>query len=307
MSEDGEAVNCDRAIPVQRLLPGDHAFAVHRSDAEQHDVLGAFIRQGLIEGEKVLVYLGPAHLDTRAPAPGPAAQRELLTRLDVSTPAVERALEEGRLQFSSMRELIGVEERFTAERQWHRLTEETDLAVREGRPAVRAYIDMAWIADLGADLSTVRERERNAGHLFAGRPYSEVCAYDARAFPADMLEAMAEAHPRNLLDRTGDFRAAHDENGVRLIGEADVSTGDAFRDALRTAFGRAPHLTVDLTTLHFLGAGCAADLLRMSAGAHTDGVRTSVRCTPFQARMLRRLGAGSLRSLNLTVAEGSGC
>lgn len=311
MPECGEAVASARTIPVQQMRPGDHTFAVYRSEAEQHDVLGVFIRQGLIAGEKVLVHLGPDYLDT-GHEPGLAAQRELLSRLGIRTAGVGQALEEGRLRFSSMRALILPEKEFSAERQWHRLTEETELAVSEGHPALRAYIDMAWIADLGTDLGTVRERECNAGHLFAGRLYSEICAYDGRTFSTDLLDAMAEAHPRTLLDRTGDLRAAHGENGVRLIGEADIGTSDAFDHALRTAYLRTalhtePHLTVDLTALHFLGAGCAAGLLRQCAAVQADTVRITVRCTAFQARILQKLGSDSLPALGLSVAGECGC
>lgn len=302
----------DRTVPVQRVRPGDHAFTAYDSETARWAVLGTFVRQGLIQGEKVLVLLAPetgsGHTDLGR---GPAGA-EALNRIDARTPAAEQAWRSGQLSFGSMRGLIRPHREFTPERQWQRLTEETDLAVRQGYPAVRAYIDMGWTADLGTDLGTVLERERNAGHLFAGRPYSEVCAYDERVFRTRLLDAMAEAHPRNLLDGPGGLRAAHGERSVRLAGEADAVTAEAFSHALRTALGRVartarPHLTADLTPLYFLGSGCATDLLRMCAAARSDRVRTTVLCTAFQARMLERLGSRSLRSPDLTVEEGRGC
>ncbi|GAB2772560.1 MEDS domain-containing protein [Streptomyces daliensis] len=284
MSEVGAADYGDRLIPVQRMRPGDHAFTAYESEADQWGVISAFVRQGLIEGEKVLVFMSPE-----------VTGDELLGRLESRTPAVVNAWAGGQLVLSSMRALIEPDTAFTAARQWQRLIEEADLAVRQGYPAMRAYIDMAWVADLGTDVQDVMRRERSATHLFdGGRPYSEICAYDGRWFSTDVLDAMLDAHPTTLLDRLGSLRVIHssappgpDGTGqgpgmpsVRLVGEADVSTGAEFSGALRAALsalasGPSPGagLHVDLTSLHFLGVGCAADLLRLSAEAGHARVR----------------------------------
>lgn len=303
---DGAADHVHGYIPVQRMRPGDHAFTAYDSEPDQWAVIGAFVRQGLIEGEKVLVFMAPE-----------VTGEELLRKLETRTPALERAWESGQLALSSMRALIRPDRDFTAARQWQRLIEEADLAVREGYPAMRAYIDMAWVADLGTDVEDVMRRECSASHLFDGRPYSEVCAYDGRWFSSDVLEEMLRAHPRTLLDVVGSLRAVPGgppgAPALRLIGEADVSTAEDFSHALRTALKdasrRAPEtggqpLAVDLTSLHFLGVGCAADLLRLTAAA---GTAVTVNCTAFQASTLRRLGSDSIRTLALTVEEVSGC
>lgn len=291
-----------RTIPVQRIAPGQHAFAAYGSEAGQWDVVSAFVRQGLALSEKVLVFLRPEISET-----------ELLERLDARTPALTQAWSRGQLVLSSMRSLIYPHRTFTAARQWERLTEESGLAVRQGYSSMRAYIDMAWVHDLGTDVGDVMKRERSAGHLFDGQPYSEVCAYDDRAFGHDVLSAMYDAHPVNLLATLGSLRATRgaprDDGAVslRLIGEADIATSTQFTRILAAALALAEPrrpLFFDLTSLHFLGAGCAADLLRLCA---TAAPRTTVRCTPVQQRVLHRLGAGSIRSLALVVEEGAGC
>ncbi|MGW8377644.1 MEDS domain-containing protein [Streptomyces sp. ODS28] len=297
-AEHGEQYG-DRSIPVQRIRPGDHAFAAYDTEPGQWDVISAFVRQGLIEGEKVLVFLPPE-----------VTGQHMLGRLEARTPALVRAWENGQLVLSSMRALIHPDRDFTAERQWQRLIEEADLALGEGYPATRAYIDMAWVADLGTDVADVMWRECSADHLFEDRRYSEVCAYDERWFSDDVLERMLRAHPRTLLDTVGSLRSVSGTRqgapALRLIGEADVSTGEDFGHAVRTALkaGARQSLTVDLTALHFLGVGCAADLLRISAEA---GTGVTVNCTPFQASTLRRLGSDSIRTLTLTVEEVGGC
>ncbi|MFG3253832.1 MEDS domain-containing protein [Streptomyces sp. NPDC048172] len=303
-----------RTLPVQRIRPGQHAFTAYDSESTQWDVVGAFVRQGLALSEKVLLFLHPR-----------ITGDELLRRIGAGTPALTQAWERGQLALSTMRALIAPDQVFTAARQWDRITEESEHAVRQGYSAMRAYIDMAWVHDLGTDVRDVMRRERSSGHLFEGGRYSEVCAYDDRTFSSDVLHAMQQAHPVNLLGTVGSLHAvpASDGNGtgtsggtaVRLVGEADIATHHDFTAALRAAYGRAEPgrpLLIDLRTLHFLSAGCAAELLRLSAAAGTTAhgrgatSRTTVRCTPVQARTLRRLGSDAVRSLTL-VEEGNGC
>lgn len=289
-----------RTIPVQRFRPGQHGFTTYGSVGGQWDVVSAFVRQGIARSEKVLVIMDPG-----------VTEAELLDRIDAHTPALKQAWRRGQLGLSSMRALIAPHHVFTAARQWDRLAAQSARAVREGYTAMRAYIDMVWVDDLGTDVNDVMWRERSAGHLFADRTYSELCAYDERSFTDEVLAEMHRAHPVNLLGGIGTLSAVHHHSGagsdVRLTGEADIATQEEFLRALRATLERVTPglpLTVDLTSLHFLGAGCAADLLRLSAAAPT---RTTVRCTSVQARVLHRLGAGSVRSLALAVEEGTGC
>ncbi|NGO72584.1 hypothetical protein G5C65_30355 [Streptomyces sp. SB3404] len=304
-----------RTIPVQRIRPGQHAFAAYGSEAGQWEVVSAFVRHGLARSEKVLLFLHPR-----------VSTDEVLAGLGAGTSPLATAWDRGQVTVSSMRALIAPHREFTSARQWHRLTEEAELAVRQGYAALRAYIDMAWVDDLGTDIASVLERERSAEHLFTNRRYSEVCAYDHRAFGPEALRTLRAAHPVHLLDAPGSLRAEHGAGGgtrsIRLLGEADIATHAEFAAALRDAFARARPdgpLHVDLTALHFLGASCAADLLRQAAGAAAAASAgagagagaggpdaTTVRCTPIQARTLRRLGSDAVRSLTL-VEEGNGC
>ncbi|MFH8981519.1 MEDS domain-containing protein [Streptomyces varsoviensis] len=283
-------------IPVQRMRPGDHAFVSYEDDEGPWGVLTAFAWTGLGRGEKVMLF----------PTPG-LPESEVLDRLDAWGPAASAARRRGQIVLSSMRSLILPHRKFTPERQWEGITTETERAVREGYQGFRAYIDMHWVADLDADIETMLYRETHADHLFETAPYSEICAYDRRAFSGEVLDAMAAAHPRNLLERLGSLRVVHADDGVvRLTGDADLATRAEFTAALKAAMARTPvagRLLVDLTDLNFLGVGCAADLLLVAERAE-GGRRIEVRCDAFQARTLRRLGAGSNR--RLAVAEAAG-
>ncbi|GAA2446110.1 MEDS domain-containing protein [Streptomyces macrosporus] len=278
----------DHTIAVERLRPGDHAFVGYAGEPLWQG-LAAFTHDGLVRGEKVLLF------------PDPALPREEVDhRLLSCVPPAETALARGRLRYGSIRSLIRPDREFTPERQTRRLREETERAVREGYAGLRAYIDMAWVRDLGADIETVMHRESHAGHLFADGRYTEVCAYDRRRFDDAVLTAMRKAHPVDLLERPGDLAAVCGADEVRLVGDADLATREEFRAALRTVpvgDGDAPPVRVDLSELCFLDIGCAALLLRHAA---TGTRRVEVRCGAAQADLLRRLGSSTLGNLVVT-------
>lgn len=277
-------------VPVQRMGPGDHAFARYGADGAGWDVLASYVHQGLVRREKVLVLAAPQ-----------LPEDLVRERLAEQGAALAAAIGRGQLVLTGMRALIHPHRRFTHERQWQRITEETESALAQGHRGLRTFIDMHWVADLEADVEAMMYRESHAEHLFTGRPYTEICSYDERAFAPDVLAAMRRAHPRQLLDRLGVFTARHGPGTLRLIGEADLATREPFIAALRGAFARtaaARRLRVDLTPLAFLSVGCAADILAQSARSAHE--RIELHCTADQARILKAVGAGQLTRLELT-------
>lgn len=274
-------------IPVQHLRAGDHAFVSYADDDAGRDVVSAFAWAGLVKREKVMVFAAP-QMDADM----------MWGRLDAPGALLEAARERGQLVLSSMRALIHPQSGFTPDRQWERITEETDKALAEGYSGLRTYIDMHWVGDLGADVEVMMHRESHAQHLFTDRPYTEICAYDGRWFNPDVLSAMHEAHPCRLLPRLGDLHVEQADGVVRLTGEADIATREQFigavRDGLRRS-GNSRTLTVDLSGLVFLGVACAVDLLRLVLEHPHGPVR--VHCPPTPARILRRAGAGQVPHL----------
>ncbi|MDJ0346236.1 MEDS domain-containing protein [Streptomyces sp. H10-C2] len=284
-------------ISVQRMRAGDHCFVGYGDDEENWDVLTTFAWTGLSRGEKVMVFAAPRIGD-----------EELRSRLEADNPSMTLVRERGRLVLTSMRALIGPDRRFTPERQWQRIREETALAAEQGYTGLRAFIDMHWVPDRDADRDVMMHRESHSEHLFTDGSYSEVCAYDRRWFSEDVLAAMCRAHPRNLLTRLGELRAESADGSVRLIGEADLATGEQFTGAVSQALARTAdsrQLIVDLTQLNFLSVRCADDLVGLvcDAGGHD---RVEVRCEATQIRTLRALGEGRSARLVLTEA-GGGC
>ncbi|MFB9392243.1 MEDS domain-containing protein [Streptomyces coeruleoprunus] len=270
-------------LPVQHMALGHHAFLCYDGDSPGWDVLAAFVWTGLARGEKVIV-LGPPEL----------TEAQVAARLQQAPGLlVASGYERAQLELSSMRELIMPTRTFTADRQWQRIVEETEAARAEGYAGLRTYIDMGWVAALGADFDTMMDRERRAGHLFDSGFYSEICAYDRRRFPEPVLDAMCRAHPQNLLPALGALRCRRDGATLAVIGEAGAATYERFAEALDGLL-RAPlpdgTATVDLLRAGFLGAECASALVRALDGA---GARRPlrIRCSAGHALLLRRLGA----------------
>ncbi|MFE6775028.1 MEDS domain-containing protein [Streptomyces sp. NPDC057702] len=251
-------------------------------------IMATFAWLGVVRGEKVTVYADP-RLD----------EREMRHAVHARGPSMAPALSRGQVEFSTMRALLDPDREFTVRRQHTRLVEETERALHQGYTGFRAFIDMAWVRDLGADIAVVVHRESHSDHLFAGRPYSEICAYDRRWFAPDVLDRMSKAHPCQLLDRLGVLSISAADDTLLVIGEADISGRARFAGGVRAALARtdrAALLRIDLSRLHFLSLGCASDLLTLAA---LDGPRVSVACSPLVARTLRRLGSDALPQLAL--------
>ncbi|MFI8996601.1 MEDS domain-containing protein [Streptomyces sp. NPDC053542] len=280
-------------LPVQRLRAGDHAFCRY-TDRPRWDLVAAYTWTGLARGEKVII------------CPAPQADRDTVReRLEEHGPSLDHVCARGQLVFASMRTLLLPDDRFSAARQRQRIQEEITGALAKRFAGLRAYIDMRWIADLGADVEEVMAREENAAQLFATRVYSEVCAYDTSAFEPAVLDAMHAAHPHDLLDGPGSLRALHAAGLVRLVGEADMATQIEWISALREAFKRSAHdgrLVVDLSRLHFLSVGCASDLLNLATDAHRHG-RIEVRLDHGKATLL--VGLGSRYLSHVVLVEDS--
>ncbi|WP_242441120.1 MEDS domain-containing protein [Streptomyces sp. CB02923] len=261
-------------------------------DEVRWEVMTAFVRLGLAQGEKVMLFPDPW-----------LPEAEVLARLDFTGPGTMTARERGQLVLSSMRVLIRPDRRFTPERQIGRLHSETARAAAEGFTGLRAFIDMRWVPDLNADVRVMMHRETHADALFEGHRYSEICAYDRRWFGPEVLHAMDRAHPRSLLERLGTLRSVRGGDGsVHFIGDADTPARRPFVSALELALSGSTgtrRLTVDLTRLHLLSVGCATALIVLAARAAGHDL-VEVRCDRVHARTLHRLGAGAVPRLVTT-------
>ena len=275
-------------LAMDQLRLGDHAFAEYADDELRWELPGVFVGHGLASGHQVMILPDPA-----------VPHDDVFERMVSCSGAAEQGLMIGQLSITSMRELVYPERRFTAQRQMARLREETQRARRKGFAGLRTFIDMAWVRDFGVDIEAVMRREASAGELFANRDYAEVCSYDRRHFPREVLEAMWASHPVALLERPGELRGYGGTAGWHLIGDADIATRQSFRSLLHAALDGVPggETLLDLSRLCFMSLGCASDLLRLARESGRG--RIVVRCSCLQASVLRRLGSAEVPGLVL--------
>ncbi|MEU6959212.1 MEDS domain-containing protein [Streptomyces chrestomyceticus] len=273
-----------RIVPVERLRPGDHAFASYADEASRWSTIGSFAQTGITRGERVLLFADPAVPETT-----------VLEHLEAYGPPVGQPLESGQLKLLTMDRMWRPRE-ISVERQMAGLRREVEAALREGYPTVRSAIDMAWVASYGADIERVLWRESKGCHyLFTDAHYTEICTYDETRFSGDVLDRAAAGHPTALLKRPGTLLAlplvepGSGTYGLRLVGEADLSTREPFNDALRGIAGsEEPRVVLDLTELAFLDVHCARAVLRLAA---EDGRRVVIRCDGIHAHTFLLLGA----------------
>ena len=290
-----------RAVGVDRLQPGDHAFLAFCDDGDRWDVLTAFTQQGLARNEKVALVIDPGHAPAWVAARvagGAAAARSALRerRLVVSSsPRFERGkFDAGRL-VEGVRRRIGTA---TAEGfSGLRSASEMSLALApvdhlgqavEYETALHAAL---FRGDLGGDLSG------------PGYPrFTALCQWDSRLFgQTEAMAAVHDVHPVTLLPRLGTLHAAITGNRLILTGDSDLASRAEWSRALRLLAGRPDDtLVIDISDLSFFDAHSAGGVLRMAA-ALPEPRRLEVWCRNAQRRMLLALGAKSVARLSIVT------
>lgn len=290
-----------RAVGVDRLQPGDHAFLAFSDDEDRWEVLTAFTQQGFARNEKVALLIDVGHSPAWVAARltgGAAAARSALSerRLVVSSsPRFERG------KFDAARLVEGVRRRIgTASAEGFsglRSASEMSLALApvdhlgqavEYETALHAAL---FHGDLSGDLS-------GPGHP----RFTALCQWDARLFgQTEAMAAARDVHPVILLPRLGTLHAAIAGNRLILTGDSDLSSRAEWSTALRVLAGRPNGtLVIDISDLSFFDAHSAGAVLRMAA-ALPEPRRLEVWCRSAQRRMLHTLGARSVARLSIVT------
>jgi hypothetical protein len=294
-----------RAVGVDRLQPGDHAFLAFCDDGDRWDVLTVFTQQGFARNEKVALLIDPGYshawVAARVAGGAAAARSALRARQLVvsSSPRFERG------KFDAGRLVEGVRRRI-------------GTATAEGFSGLRGASEMslalAPVDHLGQAVeyetalhAALFHGDRN-GHLNGGRSgpgyprYTALCQWDTRLF--GQTEAMAAAcgvHSVTLLPRLGTLHAAITGNRLILTGDSDLTSRAEWSRALRLLASRPDDtLVIDISDLSFFDAHSAGAVLRM-ATALPESRRLEVWCRSAQRRMLHTLGARSVARLSVVT------
>jgi hypothetical protein len=280
-----------RAVGVDRLQPGDHAFFSYSDDETRWDVLSVFTQQGFARDEKVGLLVDVGY-----------SADWVAERVAGDARAARRALRGGQLVVSNAPRFA--RGGFDAARLVEGARRRLDTVLAEGYTGLRSASEMslalAPIDHLGqaveyeialhASLFSEQQRSR----------YTALCYWDERLFgETDAMKEARSVHPVVLLPRIGTLHATVSGNRVSLTGESDLASRDEFDAALRTlAVLPATTLVLDIADLSFFDAYSASAVLRLAAEL-TAPRRLEVHCRGAQRRLLHVLGGRSITQLSI--------
>jgi hypothetical protein len=284
-----------RAVGVDRLQPGDHAFLAFADDDTRWEILSVFTQQGFERDEKVglLVDVGhsPGWVAARVMGGAAAAQCALRSRQLVvsNVPRFARgAFDAGRLVEGARRRI--------------------DTVLAEGFSGLRSASEMSLaLAPIDHLGQAVEYEIALHASLFTGRPnphYTSLCCWDERLFGGtDAMDAARSVHPVTLLPRLGTLHTAVSSGSVSIAGDSDLANRASFDLALRslTSLPMAT-LVLDVTDLSFFDAYSAGAVLRLAAGLVSPR-RLEIRCRGSQRRLLHLLGGRSVRQLSIITMQ----
>jgi hypothetical protein len=284
-----------RAVGVDRLRPGDHAFFAYSDDETCWEILSVFTQQGFERGEKVGLLVDVVH------APDWVAER-----VTGGPEAARRALRAGRLVVSNTPRFA--RGGFDAARLVEGARRRLDTVLAEGYTGLRSASEMSLALAPIDNLGQAVEYEiaLHASLFSAGQNsrYTALCYWDERLFGGtDAMKEARSVHPVILLGRLGALHASVSGNRVSLTGESDLASRAEFDKALAALTGLpGPVLVLDVTDLSFFDAHSAGAVVRLAAGL-TAPRRLEVHCRSGQRRLLHLLGGKSLEQLSIITTR----
>jgi hypothetical protein len=282
-----------RAVGVDRLQPGDHAFFAYSDDETRWEILAVFTQQGFARDEKVGLLVD---VDQEADW--------VAERVAGSAAAARRALLDGRLVVSNSPRFCRGE--FDATRRGEGARRRLDTVLAEGYTGLRSASEMSLALAPIDHLGQAVEYEIALHASLFSAPqsarYTALCYWDERLFGGtDAMKEARSVHPVIVLDRLGTLHATMSGNRVSLTGESDLASRTEFDEALRSlASLPASTLVLDISDLSFFDAHSAGAVVRLAAGL-TSPRRLEVHCRSGQRRLLHLLGGRSLEQLSIVT------
>jgi hypothetical protein len=284
-----------RAVGVDRLQPGDHAFFSYSDDETRWEILSVFTQQGLARDEKVGLLIDVGY-----------SADWVAERVAGDAAAARRALRDGQLVVSNAPRFA--RGGFDAARLVEGARRRLDTVLAEGYTGLRSASEMSLALAPIDHLGQAVEYEIVLhASLFSGQQrsrYTALCYWDERLFgETDAMKEARSVHPVILLPRIGTLHSTVSANRVSLTGESDLASRDKFEAALRTlAELPATTLVLDIADLSFFDAHSASAVLRFAAGL-TAPRRLEVHCRGAQRRLLHLLAGRSITQLSIITVR----
>jgi anti-anti-sigma factor len=277
---------------IGAMAYGSHGCLVSDQEDVTRLAVAGYVSDGLAAGDRVLCVLG-------------LRERPWLEDVlgSVRTP-VQLLEDEGSLVIAEMGGGPIWQGEFSPVEAAQIMFDSIDAAVGDGFRGLRVWSDMSWAPVHRVAEAELVEMERLLQAGLGSRPGMGLCMYDPGQFTASQLRKCAEQHDL----RVGPGRAGgtglqilETARGLRLIGEADLSTAGRLEAALRQAALRIPRdasVIADLSSLAFADSSAVEVLLRAASRLGPGRFLILRSASPTVRKVLAVLdrdGAGGIR------------
>jgi len=171
---------------ITGMHAGDHYCGIYKSDDDHRRLMVDFVRQGVENGEKMLYIVNIQTAD------------QLKATLAAGGIDVEPLLAKGQLVILTAKDAYLRDGEFDPDKMIALIRDQTDKAVAEGYPALRATGEMTWALAGEPGSERLVEYESKLNAFFPGSKCYAICQYDRRRFDAEMLLDILHTHPRVL-------------------------------------------------------------------------------------------------------------
>jgi anti-anti-sigma regulatory factor len=268
--------------PVGEIRPGDHAAFSFTTAAEQAQVIGPFLHDGLDARQKVIYISGG----------GPRQLPGLGDR-----PDADHCAGTGQLRVIPRDVACLSRGRFDPDRMLTVITHEISQATEQGYPAVRLTADMSWVLDQPGGYTLMLASEAGFDEAFTpGTKIMAICQLDRNRCAPDQLSALNDSHRIRVTanpefyDGVLRITRSHAPHGLRLSGELDAARHRPFMAALAGLGEVGTEIHLDFTDVRFLDLGTLNLLVTHAMCTPPRPVLVLDHLPPDVARLIQALG-----------------
>ena len=169
---------------LENLKPHDHLCLIYESKNEWRDAVVPFIAIGLKKGEKCVYIVDTSTAD------------EIRGYLNEESIDVVSSEQSGQLSILHHTEAYNIGGSFDPDRMIAMLISETEKAISEGYPALRATGEMTWVFGGHAGSEKLLEYEAKLNRdFFPKYPCLAICQYDRWRFDPEIIKGVIMTHP----------------------------------------------------------------------------------------------------------------
>ena len=186
------------AAKVPRTKPETHYCGFYDSEEDRRQLSIMFVHEGVGTGEKVIYIVNSTPVV------------ELKQSLAAGGIDVEALTARGQLVILTAQDAYLRNGEFDPEQMIDRLRAETQQALAEGYPGLRATGEMTWALAGEPGSERLIEYESMLNTFFPGSKFRAICQYDRRRFDSELLLDVLYTHPQvlrglNLLDNRSKY------------------------------------------------------------------------------------------------------